>query len=958
VTPPRPSLWPRTAARSYRWWVLLERDGELTALDTLLDAGGVLVVEGGAGIGKTSLLAEGCARARRRGWMVLRACGAELETGFPFGLVRQLFERDLAAAGPAERTELLDGPAGAAGELLTGGARSTAPHDTSFASVHGLYWLTVNMAARQPLLVAVDDAHWADQASLRWLAYLTARLEGLDAAVLVALRPAESASKAGALLAIRSTAPAVRPALLSAAAVAAVVRAAMGADIPDERCAAVRAASGGNPFYVQELLRAVATWPAAGRAGADPALGPASDLVSGHVEARIRRLDPDALGLAQALAVLGDGCQLRHAAAMRRLDIDAAIRLAAGLVRVEVLAAVDPPSFLHPIVRAAVAASLAGDELHAAHRSAAGVLDREGGAPGLIGAHLMRVQPAGDEWAAECVREAARAAMRAGAPREAGELLRRALAEPPQAAARVSVLRELATADASAGRQQALSWLEDALARTGDRRQRAEIAHEVAQTYAALFRWREAVDVTDRALAELGDLDPVLAARLEAELVVAGMHDARCVMKVAPVIHRLMARVPSADTAEALAVARGMAGILTGQPDGEAPAVLEDALLAAPAAARNWDTRAALLWTLITAERFGPVEAALPAMTEAASRSGSARGLIAAYSSLGFLKLRLGALPDADGAARIALRVLREGDFAPGMAVAAIAAEIAIEAGDLDEAQELLRLATPGPPGLLSVLVPAATGRLCLARGDAVRALACFESCIAMLSPDVWGIQIRDVGYLHARSGAAQALLLAGERERACVLAESELADARMLGTRRALGIAMRVAGLARGGAPGLAMLEESVGILRESPARLERAKSLAELGAALRRAGHRQAARPLLTEALDLAAGCAARPLADRARTELTAAGGRPRRERRYGVAALTPSELRVARLAAEGRTNREIAHSLYVTIKTIETHLAHAYAKLGISRRFDLPRALAGENLRVAAPTRTGSG
>lgn len=939
--------------------MLLERDGELAALDALLDDGGVVVVEGGAGIGKTSLVAEACDRARRRGWQVLRGSGAELESGFPFGVVRQLFERNLAAAPERERAGLLGGPAAAAGELLAGQARSAGPQDTSFALVHGLYWLTVNLSARQPVLIAVDDAHWADAASLRWLAYLTARLDGLPAAVLVALRPAEPASKAGALLTIRSTAPAVRPALLSEAAAAAVVRAALGAGVPDARCAALRAASGGNPFYLAEMLRAEAQRPAGdGGDDADPALGLASDLVAGYVEARIRRLDPDALGLARALAVLGDGCQLRHAAAMRGLDIDAAVRLAAGLVRVEVLAGTDPPRFLHPIVRAAVEASLPGDELHAAHRAAARVLDRENGAPGRIAAHLMRVQPAGDERVAECLRQAARAALGAGAPREAGELLRRAHAEPPPPAERVTVLRELATADAGAGRQTALRWLDDALALTGDRRQRAEISREVAQTYAALFRWPEAVDVTDRALAELGDLDQGLAARLEAELVVAGMHDARCAARVAPVIGRLMRRAPSADTAEALAVARGMAGILAGQPGFDAAGGLEAALAAAEPAAPNWDTRAALLWTLITAERFGPVEAALPAMTEAATRIGSARGLIAAYSSLGFLKLRLGALPEADAAARVALRVLREGDFAPGMGVAGIAAEVAVEAGQLDEAEELLALVTPEPPGLVSVLAPAAMGRLSLARGDAARALASFESCMAMLGPGTWGMPIRDVGYLHARSGAAQALLLAGDRERACALAESELADARALGGRRALGIALRVAGLARGGPPGLRLLEESVAVLRESPARLERARSLAELGATLRRAGQRQAARPPLTEALDLAAGCGARPLADRARTELKAAGGRPRRERRSGVDALTPSELRVALLAAEGRTNREIAHGLYVTIKTVETHLAHAYAKLGITRRFDLPGALAGENLGVPAPTRTGRG
>ena len=934
--------------------MLLERADELLALDALLDTGGVLVIEGGVGIGKTSLITAECERAGRRGWRVLRGGGSELETGFALGVVRQLFERELAAADPAQRTEWLAGPAEAVRGLLAGPARPGGAPDP-FAVVHGLYWLTVNMAARRPLLIAVDDAHWADPASLRWLAYLTGRVEGLDAAVVVALRPAEPASKEEPLLAIRAAAPAIRPALLSAAGCAAVVRAALGPGTPDARCQALRDASGGNPFYLAELLRAQAS--GTGEVAAGPRL-PAGEAVTRQVEARIRRLDPAALGLAQALAVLGDGCQLRHAAAMAGLDTDTAVRLAAGLARVEVLATADPPCFLHPVVRAAVDASLDSTERHRAHRSAARELDRDDAAPGQVAAHLMRVQPAGDAWTAGRLRRAARSAIAAGAPAEAAELLRRALAEPPPPGDRVGMLRELAAADAAAGRQDATGWLAEALALTSDPVERAAITHELARTYAAMFRWVEAVDATDRALAELGDRDPALAARLEAELAVAGMHDARRASRVLAVMDRLTARRPSPDTAEAIAVARGMAGVLTGQPVAELAGALDDALRAAAPVAADWNTRAALLWTMITAERFGAVDQALPAMIEAATRSGSARGLIAAYSSLGFLKLRLGALPEADGAIRVALRVLREGDFTAGLGVAGIAAGIAVEAGELGEAHALLDPLGPEPAGVLSVLVPAAAGRLSLARGDGARALSCFETCLEMFSADVWGLDIRDVGYLHARSGAAQALLLLGDRERARALADSELADARGFGGRRALGIALRVAGLAHGGAEGLRLLEESVTVLGDSPARLERAKSLADLGAALRRAGQRAAARPRLAEALDLAAGCGAQPLADRAHDELTAAGGRPRRARRHGLDSLTPSELRVARLAADGQTNRQIAHGLYVTPKTVETHLAHVYAKLGISQRGELPEALAGENLRGATPTRTGGG
>jgi ATP/maltotriose-dependent transcriptional regulator MalT len=367
----------------------------------------------------------------------------------------------------------------------------------------------------------------------------------------------------------------------------------------------------------------------------------------------------------------------------------------------------------------------------------------------------------------------------------------------------------------------------------------------------------------------------------------------------------------------------------------------------------NWDTRAALLWSLVTAERFDAVQAALTPMVAEARRSGSARGLVATYSTLGLLRLRVGALPDADAAARLALRVMQEGDFAPGLAFAAtVLADVAIEAGELQDAHTALELLPQEgwPAGVGSVLIPAARGRLRLAQGRPAEALADFRTCREMFSSDVWGAEMRDVGYLHARAGSALALLRLGHREEALALAQAEVEDARRFGAPRALGVALRAAGLARSGQVGRDLLRESVDRLRESPAVLERAHSLMALGAALRRAGQRAAAREPLAEALDIAARCGARPLAATARIELKAAGARPRRPWRVGVEALTPSELRIVGLAAAGRSNREIAQELYVTLKTVEGHLSRAYTKLGVDGRAQLPQALGQEKTRVA--------
>jgi DNA-binding CsgD family transcriptional regulator len=935
---------------------LLERGQEVAAIDEFLTAGGLLVVEGGAGIGKTSLLDAACQRAGGLGYEILRARGSGLESEFAYGVVRQLFEWRLATADRYERACLLEGSAGVLRSWLIGDqVMEMHADDTGFGVLHGLYWLAANLAAGRPLFVGVDDAHWADAPSLRWLAYLAPRLDGLALALMVTLRPSEPASTEAALVAVRSEAGWVsRPGLLSQSAVTAVVREALGEQTGMEFCAALKRLSGGNPFYLRELLRGVDTGAAeVGGLNAAKAAVRGAQGVMLQLADRIRRLDQSAIRLAQALAVLGDGCELRHGAAIAGLDMRTAMRLVAGLVRLEILAGSDPLQFLHPVIRDAVEASMTSDEVDAGHRAAARLLHGDGAPPGRVAAHLVRLQSAGDSWTVLRLQEAAEAALTAGAAQAAVVLLRRALGEPPPPELQVTVLRVLARAEVSAGQESACGWLEEALAKATGRRERAEIGLQMAESCAALFRWVDAVDVIERTLNDLGDTEPELASRLEGELVVAGLHDARRASHVLPTLDRLATRQLSGVDAEAFAVGRGMAAVLSGMPVERAAHPLEDALGGAEQPTVNWDTRAALMWSLVTAERFDAVDVALEPMVSEVERSGSARGLIAVYSTLGLLKLRLGALPEADTAARVALRVLQEGDFAPGLPFAAtVLADIAVEAGELEEADAVLGLLPPGgwPAGVATVLIPAARGRVHLAAGRPAEALADFEACASMFSADVWGVDVRDVGYVHARSGAALALLLLGERERARQFARAEVTDVRVFGGHRALGVALRVAGIAEGGTAGLELLEESVSSLRDSPAILERAKSLAELGATHRRAGRRGKARDALVEALDLAARCGARPLTGRVREELKAAGARPRRDWSKGVEALTSTELRVARLAADGRTNRQIAQTLYVTLKTVEGHLARVYTKLGIAGRSELAGALEGEKTRVA--------
>lgn len=935
---------------------LLERGSELAAIRSVLRRGAALVIEGHAGIGKTAILEAACLAANRQQRLVLRARGSDLESGFAFGIACQLFERPCNAAAAEERAAWFGGAASSARQLLVRDTTARSRPDTSFAILRGLYWLTVNFAASRPVLIAIDDAHWGDDASLRWLAYLARRLDGIEAALIVSLRPDEPRSQGRALLSVRAAANAtVRPALLSQQAVTTLARKALGTTVDGEVCASIHRATGGNPFYVWEMLRALrhADHPA-GAGALDQAISRGGlDGIALQLAARLRSLDPLILRLAQAVAILGDGCELRHAARIAHVQTSHAASLAAELVRLNVLGEDRPPRFIHPIVQHAVTQTLSSAEEEAAHRAASGLLHAEGSPPARIAAHLMRLRAAADPWIVDRLREAARAALESGAPAVAADLLKRALVEPPPVAQRVEILREAGWAHLQAGRAAACDCLEQALALAGAEA-RADIASELANAYATLFRWTDAVRVLECALDPPGRVDRSIAADLEGQLAAIGLQDARVAPRALKAMNRLSRRrrLPAV-SAVSLALAQGMAAILSGQPADDAARPLERALADVDALADNWDLRAALWWCLVTAERFEAVEDTLKPLREQVDRSGGSRGLVAVYSTLGLLKLRLGALPEADAAARIALQVVQEGDFAPGLSFAAtVLADVAVASGELSEAQALLDLLPHGgfPAGVGTALIPTGRGRLRLAQGRASEALEEFEACIALWRSEVWGMEMRDVGYLHARSGAARALLALGKPRRALELAEAELADVRRFGGRRALGVALRTAGLARGGTDGLDMLEESVATLNQSPAALERAHSMIEWGSAQRRAGRRQDARRTLSEGLDAAARCGARPLIARAREELRIAGARPRRDWTSGVEALTPCELRIVQLAREGQSNRQIAQRLYLSIKTVEGHLARAYGKLDVATRGDLDQVFAPEKARVS--------
>ncbi|HEV2450552.1 MAG TPA: AAA family ATPase, partial [Streptosporangiaceae bacterium] len=344
---------------------LLERQGELARVDELIAAlragrGGVLVITGPAGIGKTVLLTEAGARAGRAGMRVLAGRGGELEGGFSFGVARQLFEPLLAGATPAEREVLLAGAARRGLIALGDEAGATPPaagDEQLFMTVHGLYWLVVNATGAGPVLVTVDDLHWADQASLRFLLYLADRLAGLPVALLLSWRAAETGAGADRLARLEQIAADSVASLapLSRSAVRALLTEESGTAPAERFAAACHAVTGGNPFLLRELaasLRADGIGPGEEAADEVAGLGPRS--VARSVALRVARLGPAAGELARAAAILGDGAQLRHAATLAGVALPDAAAAADELAGIGVFELGTPLRFVHPIVRTAV----------------------------------------------------------------------------------------------------------------------------------------------------------------------------------------------------------------------------------------------------------------------------------------------------------------------------------------------------------------------------------------------------------------------------------------------------------------------------------------------------------------------------------------------------------------------------------------------------------------------------
>ena len=940
---------------------LLEREHELERVRAALRAvgqraGAALVIEGAAGMGKSRLLEEARAPASDLGLRVLAARATELEQGFPFGVVRQLFERPLLEADAGERDRWLAGAAALAADVLTGAptasvapAPGLAAGDPGYAWQHGLYWLASNLAADSPLALVVDDLQWCDAPSARALEFIARRLEAQPLALILATRPLDPAlTPEAAALVADPAAELLRPSALTEAAVSALVSARLSGAPDDRFVRTCREVTGGNPFLLGELLDEAAA------RGIEPTAAAADDVramvpsgVANAVLLRLARLVPAAGVLARALSALGDGAQVGDAARLAGLggpDLEAAM---GALVSAGVVESGGTVRFTHPILRAAIYGDLSPAERERLHHAAATILRERGAPAGQVAAQVMHTEPTADPGAVALLRHAAREALVLGDAAGAAALLSRALDEPPTAGDRAAVVLELGQAHARAGAPEAIAPLSEIVERGEDPAAIAAAAIELSGMLFYAGRATEGAATLRRAQERLPAGEPVreqlevallgisytsASARREADATIAGRREPadleRGVLQATTLATLAMDELMflrSASTAIDLAERALAAGLPLEPQRGE-----------------NWPILA--LATLAAADGLDAALRATDEMLPPARARGAAL-MVAMISALrAIIGVRRGDLAAAEADAQAAIEVAA--DLLGREAVLVLAVSAAVLAGlERDETPDSLRRlidrsgAWYDTEFLPSSQLRYASGVLRAAAGNHEAAIEELRGC--ELGHPAFGGE--NPAVLAWRSAAALSLAELGRHDEARTLAADEVRRARSFGAPRAIGVALRVHALVGPPAERPKRLAEALAVLEPSPARLEHARVLVDLGATYRAAGQRSAAREPLLEGLALAARCGARALERRARDELAAIGVRPRRTEHAGADSLTPSERRVVELAATGGTNREIAQTLFVTEKTVETHLGRSFRKLDISSRRQLPDVLA---------------
>ncbi|GAA3808921.1 helix-turn-helix transcriptional regulator [Nocardioides panacisoli] len=903
------------------------RGDELAAWDRLSTGaragrGGLLAIAGPAGFGKTTLLDLLGSRAAGAGLRPLRASGRLLHRNAAHSATRQLLESvDLAAVPDA-----FEGVAALARPLLLGENTSA----DEFAQQHALFWLLAHVAAAGPVAVIVDDAQWLDPASAGFLAYLAERRTELAVAIAVAGRSVGYDDEVLRLIRTRADARCTLVPLRPDQVVSAVTG---DGSLDAELVETVAELSAGNPFLVSQLSRALRdgrTIPAG--AVADPDVGV---VVRDFVSLRSAELSRPARVLLEAAAVAGDGQPWSLARvlagpeaaddaprvelldAQLLLEDDRLVRFPHALVWEAVLDAIPP-------ARRAAGHKVAGLELAGQGRVAEAA------------SHLLLTEPGHDPRVVDALVEQAADERSHGAPGSAVTLLRRALAEPPSPEQATDVVLMLGEALLVVGEVgEAAELLRRTVRGSVDVRRRVSAARTAARAFVFAGDPHRGVELLEQVGRSLPEDDPGLR---EIRTEVSGIDQTEHSLAAGAALAASATDDGSGfDRRAAEAMSAYDRSIVWTGTAREQVARFEDLL---PEAIEVLGVESPLTGMLLNAlvvsggQGWPAARSAIARIDSVARTQGSTVGVAVVASIRSRLLFLEGRLREAEADAELGLELaLRGSPLVLPYALSGLVLSRTFQ-GRLEEAAEVLEghgyaerevpQTSPGANLLLARMVlRRSQGRVDEALGDLERMAPFARGRAGWPSP--WTPDV------------VRILLAAGERDRAEHIARDHLSAAEAWDAPLHLAEArLLAASFDRDRAP--ALLAGACEALGELPAGLTRARVLLALGAARRRANARADAREPLLESLSLAAAAGAEPLVAEVREELAAAGLRPRRVERSGVAALTPSELRICRLAAAGLSNPAIAQELFISPKTVENHLSSAYTKLDIRTRGEL--------------------
>lgn len=944
---------------------LLDRAEELRALEDLIadvtsGGGHAVMVEGSAGTGKTTLLQHAGASAAAAGVRVLAATGHDLERGFPWGLALQLYGPVVPADPEAG---VWEGAAGRVRPLLLGGATPAEGSSEPFPLIHAFYWLTANLADAGPTLLVVDDVQWGDAQTLQLLCYLLARLGGLSLGLLTAVRTGEPIDPACDRLLIHLAAGSHvhRLGPLSATDTARLTRRLLP-DATERFCRAVAVAVAGNPFMCREIVAAVRSEQLSPDDEGAQRLGQLRPSgIHTATLVRLGQLGPGAAEVAAAVAVLGTSATPDLVGDLTDLDDEERARLLDALGAASVLRPGSRLAFVHPVVQEVVIDDLGAARRRQLHLRVAQALHARGAAPEEVATHLLRGDRLDEPWVHRTLDVAARSAMSRGAPARAAQVLQAALEATGGEVARATLQVRLARALVAAGDPGAMPLLQGVLDARAELVHEPAVAADLAGALYATGAYGDAATAFAHGVALCARQDDdaldLLDARLRAGADMAGMLAGLPPHHVGDRLTALQDPVRRATPAGRLLLVCGAGQYALGTADtpGDGPrtrdlvmGMLEEAM-APPGLPPGLGPQVGelLALSMVLAEEWGQALAVVDRIIAEATDRGEATIFASLLPLRALCQLHLGRLADAVADAEDALRLNEEVPTASPPPTAAARRTLAVAAllrGEPDVAAKAVDVSREDAVWAGSPLrgwFLDAMGRVHLADGEAEQALTAFLAA---------GTAFQEAGGPGAMCdwplGAAEALRRLDRAAEGLELVDRELARARRFGAPRAVAAALRARAALLGPAEEevLDLLEEADVLLEGSAAVLERAEVAVARGAALRRAGLRRQAREHLRVGLDLARSCGARVLVDRAAEELEAAGARRPQMAVSGVDALTPSELRVVRLAADGHTNRAIAETLFVTRKTVESHLSNAYRKLGISTRSELTTALRG--------------